>query len=645
MEESDDRKQAVATCYSQFKGKAMTPNDTLLAAIRSRGQKQTEFGYGIRTADVFVRTLAERIGIDSCYKYAASRTTSFDDILQKAGRTLVYSNSDMVIEEKDVNTIRKDHDIELPKNTLMVFKHTLTTSAKDRDGDVLHAAGAVPDPKMLLLWQHLHTMPIGKAIAIADQNDEHLKMVSCIVDMNETSHDAAVMVDNDMGRFSHGFRAIDFEEIKEGDKKRPSGAFDIKEYEIMEESLVSVPANVDATTEEVMLSLVEGGKLTSPMMKEYGKVLREKRSVQVPVTFREIQCSSFGELKQAHEAGLIAGVTKAGGKSDETIDDKRGRISASEEADEEAVDNEGRKADGEEEGADKKMKCPECGGVIKDGKCTKCDYVVPKLDVGKNNGPGGHKPDGTGPHGAGAGPGSGRADGSGKATFGKEDDEGDDEPKGKPQKCPKCGSTKIKDGKCEECGYVFPQDEESKAVDREERAKLDAMSTGKNVKCPKCGYTAPMNYWSPGKKEYLCPECKADMSSKFPAEWLKKDDKKSAEVIFKHTKQGRTISKANEVSLQDAVDDLKEVGKMAIARPAKALVKSATSTLISVLKQIEKPETNEQPQSTPMSLFIASSTLVERKTMKHLLEVFERSEQRAKEVRAMRPLLSTRPAQ
>ena len=88
----------------------MTPNDTLLAAIRARGQKQTEFGHGIQTADVFVRTLAERIGLDSCYKYVGTRRTSFDDLLQKAGRTLVYSNPDMQIEEKDVDQIRKDCD-------------------------------------------------------------------------------------------------------------------------------------------------------------------------------------------------------------------------------------------------------------------------------------------------------------------------------------------------------------------------------------------------------------------------------------------------------------------------------------------------------------------------------------------------------
>jgi len=605
----------------------MIPNDRLLAAIRSRGQKQTEFGYGIQTADVFVRTLAERIGLDSCYKYAASRKTSFDDLLQKAGRTLVYSNPDMCIEEKDASKIRKDHDVELPKNTLMVFKHTLTTSSKDRDGDVLHAGGAKPDPKMLLLWQHLHTMPIGKAIVIADQTDDYLKMVSCIVDMNETSHDAAVMVDNDMGRFSHGFRAIDFEEIKEGDKKRPTGAFDIKEYEIMEESLVSVPANIDATTEEVMLSLVEGGKLTSPMMKDYGKALREKRSVQVPVTFREIQCSSFDELKQAHEAGLIAGVTQE--KSDETTDDKRGRAGPSEETDEEVDDNEGRKADGEEESADKKMKCPECGAVIKDGKCTKCDYVVPKLDVGKNNGPGGHKPDGTGPHGAGAGPGDGHADGSGKAKA--EDD----------------AKNFLVDAK-----YYEPLQDSYEWI----RNQLDPqvrklLSPGEGEWC---GIEATFADHVIVQKESSVSESTIfyrvswAMEDSVPilSTEIKEVEILPARVTSKSTKQGRVISKANEFSIQDAVDDLKEVGKMPITRPAKALVKSATSTLVSVLKQLEQTDTQEDSMTTQsaMSKVITSATPVERKQMKHLLDVFERSEQRAKEVRAMRPLLRTRLA-
>ncbi len=606
----------------------MTPNDTLLAAIRARGQKQTEFGHGIQTADVFVRTLAERIGLDSCYKFVSTRRTSFDDLLQKAGRTLVYSNPDMQIEEKDVDQIRKQHDIELPKNTLMVFRLTLTTSNKDRDGDILHAGGAKPDPNMLLLWQHLHTMPIGKTIAVAEQTDDYLKMVSCIVDMNETSHDAAVMVDNDMGRFSHGFRAIDFEEIKEGDKKKPAGSYEIKEFEIMEESLVSVPANIDATTEEVMLSLVEGGKLTSPMMKEYGKMLREKQptQVQVPVMFREIQCGSLGELKQAHDAGLIAGAVQE--KNSERPDDKAGTAGTPKKTDEADADK-GDADGGKEEGSDTEIVCPECGGKIKDGKCSKCGHVMPKLDEGKS-----------------------------------------EDEKAKDMVCPECGyafkkNKKAKDVVCPDCGYAFSKEDMGKsyAVEAKFYAPLsDSYEWIKEQLQPQV-----QKLLAPEKDEYCYIEATfADyvvvqksgrMSERgeyfYRIAWMMKDGKPMLEGEAKEveieparvlrpksfdTKQGRIISKANETRIQDAVDDLKEVDKLSTTRPVKALVKKATSTLISVLKQIETPESQEQQEQSPMSLFIASATPVDRKQMKKLLETFDKVEQRAKEVKRYRAM-------
>ncbi len=290
-------------------------SDKLLEAIKARGKKNTEFNYGVLTADSYVRTLQDCVGLDVCNRFASKSGRSFEDLMQKAAKTLVYSNSDMdvgAVERK--RTGNKLRGVELPKNTLMVFQHVLTSSRKDRDGDILRSEGAEVDPSMLLLWQHVSTLPIGKMIKVLNQNKKSLKIISAIVDMNKLCHDAAVMVDNGMGRFSHGFRALEFEPIldKEGD---PEG-FDVKSFEIMEESLVSVPSNVDAETEEVLLSLVEGGKLTSPLMKQVGKGLRERRNLIVPVGeiqyressgdgWRELSCSSFAELKEAADAGLI----------------------------------------------------------------------------------------------------------------------------------------------------------------------------------------------------------------------------------------------------------------------------------------------------------------------------------------------------
>jgi len=563
-------------------------NEQLLAAIRSRGQKATEFGYGIQTADVYVRTLAERIGIDSCYKHVADRKTSLDDLMQKAGRTLVYSNPSMTIESKDVDKIRKDHDIELPKNTLMAFRHVLTTSTKDRDGDVLHAGGAKPDPKMLMLFQHLHNSPIGKAITIADQTDEYLKMISCIVDINPLSHDCAVMIDNDMGRFSHGFRAIDFDEIKEGDSKKPNGSFEIREFEIMEESLVSVPANIDATTEEVMLSLVEGGKLTSPLMKVYGKTLRDKRPVSVPVTFREIQCNSFDELKQAHDAGLIAGAAQE--KSDEQ-DDKGLTAPASEKAGK-TDDNKGHGEDGKAEGSDKEIVCPKCGGTLKDGKCSECGYVMPKLDEG------------------------------GKVVVGGKPEDGE-----KYYAAIDNSYEWVRD-------QLNPQVGNLLAPAENELCYIEATFSD-HVIVQKDGKDAPTYYRIAWEMKDGKPELGTEAK---PVEIEPARVRLPKGTKPEGIKQGRAFSKANEVRLQDAVDDLAELSKMDIPRSAKALVKSASGTLAVILKQLEKPETQDPEQQSTMALFVANASPTERKQMKELLAMFEKTEQRAKEVRQYRGL-------
>jgi len=280
----------------------MAANTQIIQAVHNRLRKQSHFRYGILTADQYVKTVEEQIGLDRCYRYMAKHSTSYHDLLTKASQTLVYSNEDMndALEldwTKGVNGAKRGGSldgIELPKNTLCVFRHCLTSSRKDRDGDILHSEGASVDPHMLMIWQHIYTMPIGKFLRISNQNPNKLIVDSCIIDMNELSHDAAVMVTNKMARFSHGFRALKFSEtkVKEIDDKegrREQGSrFDIKEFEIMEESMVSIPSNPDAEVEGVLLDMVEGGKLVSPILKEVGRSLRSKRAIQVPgITYRE----------------------------------------------------------------------------------------------------------------------------------------------------------------------------------------------------------------------------------------------------------------------------------------------------------------------------------------------------------------------
>lgn len=262
-------------------------NDLLLHAVRERRsaqQKRTEFGYGILTADKYVTDMQDCVGLQQCYKLATVGRTSFGDAMLKATKTLVYSSPDMEVlgEPEWDQKAAEVEGIEWPKNMLMKFTHVLTTPRKDRDGDVLRTEGAMVDPKMPLLWQHVHTLPIGKMVYVVEHNAKRLVVCSALIDINDLAHDAAVMVDNGMARFSHGFRALEFAQLKEAETD-PTGSmgFDVKRFEIMEESIVSVPSNVDAEVLEKTLSLVEGGKLKSGVMKAVGRQLRASAPVMV----------------------------------------------------------------------------------------------------------------------------------------------------------------------------------------------------------------------------------------------------------------------------------------------------------------------------------------------------------------------------
>ena len=78
-------------------------NSYLIDSIKARNEKQTEFGYGILTADRWVKNMQQVVGLDVCYKFASKNNVSYDDALRKAAQTLTYSNQDMVVEEKVAN--------------------------------------------------------------------------------------------------------------------------------------------------------------------------------------------------------------------------------------------------------------------------------------------------------------------------------------------------------------------------------------------------------------------------------------------------------------------------------------------------------------------------------------------------------------
>jgi hypothetical protein len=260
--------------------------EALVDVISSRKEIRTRFGYGITTASKYVEPIAVCAGSDSCdwQDRAKDFGGSWDDCLEKSRSQLVYSNDDMRI-KGDVCTNSSDFksfisdrmeyhkqsgEIHLPPRTIMVFENIVTTPKQDRDNDILRTSGAIVDPSMPLLWQHVQMQPIGKMLQVVKHTKNELLVLTALLDVSPLSDDAAKMVEAEILRISHGFRPIDYKLMPE--KEGSPAGFDIKQFEIMEESLVSVPANTDA-----VVTMFSRGKFADPLVKRWAGNLYEDR--------------------------------------------------------------------------------------------------------------------------------------------------------------------------------------------------------------------------------------------------------------------------------------------------------------------------------------------------------------------------------
>lgn len=174
---------------------------------------------------------------------------------------------------------------------LMDFECVMTTTQQDREGDVLEAAGAELDERMPLLWQHLPNFPIGRYVRTTFRDELHVRIQNAISD-TLLGRDAAVLVEFEALRISHGFVPIEVEEIPAGPGDPAEAvSFHVIRYKVLESSLVSIPANEGAT-----ITAFSRGKLFHPVVKSYAESLRRKLPKQVT--------SGFASDAHAEEANV-----------------------------------------------------------------------------------------------------------------------------------------------------------------------------------------------------------------------------------------------------------------------------------------------------------------------------------------------------
>jgi hypothetical protein len=254
----------------------VSQNDKLLEMIKSRSGSG-RYGYGITTADRYVKDAITTLPKGLALQSFGGPGLGFDNAMKRASQTLAYCGEDTKQErvETNVAAMKKILGCDPPKHAMMAIVNRLTTPREDRDGDTLQTAGANLDPKAPMLWQHLHDMPIGKMMREVEKTKDLLRVASVLLDINQTTHDAGILFEAEALRFSHGFIPMRFEERKGG----PMARFNILEFDIVEESAVSVPSNVDAEVE-----LFCRGKLASDVFKAHAKSLFDARTKSMPVT-------------------------------------------------------------------------------------------------------------------------------------------------------------------------------------------------------------------------------------------------------------------------------------------------------------------------------------------------------------------------
>ena len=278
--------------------------------IESLGLRATSTRWGIGTAAQYVKSVEGCLFGDLC---------SVDDwrkaVKEAAGR-LTWCDEEMGDPDAVVKSVLEKaagSDSGLPDGLWMSFDCTLTSSRKDRDGDILDPSGMKVDGNMPLLWQHLPMQPIGRVLKVLEQSDDRIRVKFGIAD-TPLGRDAGTLVKCGCLRMSHGFKPFEFEPVDQKSDGTPTG-WHVKSGEIREGSLVSIPSNVDG----IIDAYSEGG-LTTPLVKSWAKSYYDSRPVQVPVNL-DLTVKVNGQELGAKATVEPPTTPPAGGPKPEPADD------------------------------------------------------------------------------------------------------------------------------------------------------------------------------------------------------------------------------------------------------------------------------------------------------------------------------------
>ena len=127
-----------------------------------------------------------------------------------------------------------------------------STPTVDRDGDSIDPMGAKFATPMPLLWQHRHDSPVGN-ITFAEPTAKGIPFKARIPKVTEPGV-LKDRIDEAVQSMKYGLIkavSIGFKILEDGYELRDGGGYDIKNWEWLELSLVTIPANSEAVLSSV----------------------------------------------------------------------------------------------------------------------------------------------------------------------------------------------------------------------------------------------------------------------------------------------------------------------------------------------------------------------------------------------------------
>jgi HK97 family phage prohead protease len=137
-------------------------------------------------------------------------------------------------------------------DTHMTIKGTASTPTPDRMGDIVEPLGAKFSTPMPLLWQHDHRAPVGH-VTFARPTKSGIPFEASIPLIKEAGN-LKDRVDEAIQSLKYGLVAavsIGFRSINDSVERLEGGGLRFKEWEWLELSLVTIPANSEAAISAV----------------------------------------------------------------------------------------------------------------------------------------------------------------------------------------------------------------------------------------------------------------------------------------------------------------------------------------------------------------------------------------------------------